>query len=57
MRVETKQDECRLVAENDLENYYLDRFFTNRTLIDVKKTKDDLVGLTTITMAYANEPN
>lgn len=55
MRIETKQDECRLVAENDLERYYLENFFIDGSLVEVLKGKDISEETVVVTLTYENE--
>lgn len=52
MRVETKQEECRLVAENDLERYYLNNFFKAGELMVCEKGEDMSGETTVVTLSY-----
>ena len=52
MRVETKQDECRLVAENDLERYYLSNFFKEKKRLHVLKSEDLSNETSVVTLSY-----
>lgn len=56
MKLETKQNEVRLVAETDLETYYLENFFTNGSLIEVTKSSNMTgFGATFVTLSYEKE--
>lgn len=55
MRVETKQEECRLVAENDLERYYLNNFFKAGELMMCEKSADPHDEETTIVVTLSYE--
>ena len=54
MKLETKQTEVRLVAENDLEKFYLENFFTDGTLIAVEKEEGFDGDTVAVTLSYEN---
>jgi len=56
MKLETKQNEVRLVAENDLETFYLENFFVDGSLIEVALTDSTSgFGATCVTLSYEKE--
>lgn len=55
MKLETKQTEVRLVAENDLDKFYLHNFFNKKNRPFVVKSEDPMEEGTTIMVTISYE--